>query len=259
MDAQIYLQQKLREKLSELQAKNPAYSLRAFSRKLGLNSGVVSSVLNGKRGVSRNTAVQIADRLGLDPQERSELLTQFPERRRQRHVESRRIHAHAQLNADQFHVISGWQHFAILSLMKTSDFRPDADWIATRLGIKAQDARAAIERLERLGMIEADAAGVWRRAHPQYRTPDDVANASIRRAHAQNLELAQRSLERDEVHERDFTGMVFAMDPAKLPEAKERVRKFQDELAEFLETGNKSEVFTFCTQLMPLTKQGVTK
>jgi hypothetical protein len=49
--------------------------------------------------------------------------------------------------------------------------------------------------------------------------------------------------------------MTMAIDPKKLPQAKERIRDFRRGLSEFLESGNRSEVYRINIQLMPVTKK----
>ena len=47
--------------------------------------------------------------------------------------------------------------------------------------------------------------------------------------------------------------MTMALDPEQLPEIKKRIRKFQDELAELIDKGNKKEVYEICMQVFPRT------
>src|SRR5581483_2789392 len=153
---------------------------------------------------------------------------------------------------DQFHVISEWYHFAILSLAETSDFRPDPQWIAGRLNIKVADAQAALARLERLRMIATDSHGAMKPTGVKHQAPDEVRALATRKAHLQNLDLANRSLERDAVAERDFTAITMAIDVAKLPIAKRMIREFRDQLSKLLENDARSEVYKLCVQLIPV-------
>ncbi len=255
MNEQMALQNLLRSRFGDLKVKNPSYSLRAFARKVGINSGALSAFLNGKRRVSRKMALRISDNLGLDPQERAEVLAHFQATFLKKSSPSAKSEPlqYLQLSSDQFRLISKWYHFAILSLMRTQGFKSDSDWIAERLGITATQSKEALERLSRLGMISIDSDGKIRRSKSKYRTTDDIANVSLRQGHAENLELAKDSLLKHSVTERDFTAATMSIDPKKLPEAKEKIRKFQDELAEFLESGTQAEVYKICIQLFPLT------
>ena len=49
---------------------NPAYSLRAFARDLGLPSSNLSNVLKGKQGLSIKSALQILERLKIKGRDR---------------------------------------------------------------------------------------------------------------------------------------------------------------------------------------------
>ena len=164
------------------------------------------------------------------------------------------------LSADAYRMIADWHHFAILSLLNTRGFRPDPAVIGARLGIGTKAASQAIERLERLGLLEVTRQRTgrvtsMRRTARRFTTTDDIRNDSLRGAHSSNLELARRSLERDAVEERDFSAMTLAFDHETMPKAKELIRRFQDELADLVETSRADEVYKLCVQLFPLTRK----
>ena len=259
MNAQISIQKLLNGKYEEMRAKNAAFSMRAFARRLDVCPSTLTRVLNGERSVSRPLAEQLCDKLVLDPQERADVLDTFPTSRRyrkdaQRTSQDEADPSYLQLSADQFRIIGEWYHFGILSLIKTKGFKNDPEWISERLGISARDAAAAIERLERLGMIKRDDQGKLIRTRPRARTSDDVLNLSLQKAHRQNLELGQEALTSIPVELRDFSAITMPTTPELLPKAKELIRKFQDDLSELLESKPGTEVYKFCTQLFPLTK-----
>lgn len=57
---------------------NPRYSLRAFAQTLGVPSGRLSEFLSGKRRPTAKISAQIADRLGLSPEQSQALsINQF--------------------------------------------------------------------------------------------------------------------------------------------------------------------------------------
>lgn len=261
MNEQIAIQRILHSRLTELQAKNPQYSVRAFAKRVGVTPGTLSLILLGKRRVSHKLASKIADQLALDPQERSEVLPKIelgkkPRSYRKQVAAGEIQPGYLQLTADQFQLIADWKYFAILNLIPLSDFQNDSTWIAGRLGISIKETDEALERLKRLEMIAIDAeTGRMTRTQSQYRSTDDIASVSLRRSHFQTLDLASQSLEKDSVQERDFTWITFAMNPEKMSEAKILIRKFQDELSDLLEaTETPAEVYRMAIQLFPLTK-----
>ncbi|MBF0363185.1 MAG: TIGR02147 family protein [Oligoflexia bacterium] len=278
-DGQMVFKMKLVEIFSEAQNKNSSYSLRAFARRLAVSPSALSEILNGKRRVSRKFVQKTLVRLALPPNESFNILEHFPSvvcsnsNSKNGHSSSKGKNKRDSTNSnsnsdsdsetrssipslelamDQYHLISEWYHFAILSLAEIENFRSDVKWIASRLGIKIPEAKAAINRLLKLGLIKEDEKGNLISTGIQYKTTDEVANLAIRRAHVRNLELAQNSLEKYGVSERDFTSRTFAIDVSKLPEAKKLIRKFREDMSNLLEVGNKTEVYTVCINLFPL-------
>jgi len=67
------------------------------------------------------------------------------------------------------------------------------------LCIKTAEAKAAIERMLRLGMLERGRGGKLVPATTSYHSPDGVSDASMRRNHAKHLDMALSSLESDPV------------------------------------------------------------
>jgi uncharacterized protein (TIGR02147 family) len=157
-----------------------------------------------------------------------------------------------QLNMDHYHVISEWYYFAILSLAETKGFKDDPEWIARRLNLTVTESKIALKRLARLGLLKRNKNGhlVWAGIH--FRTSNDIANMSLRKSHYQNLDLARASLDKDSLETRDFSSMTMAIDPEKIPQAKDMIKKFRRTLSAFLESGDKKEVYRICMQMFPL-------
>jgi uncharacterized protein (TIGR02147 family) len=258
MKAQIAIQNLLRKRLADAQINNPQYSLRAFSNKVGVHVGALSSIMNGKRNVSRDLAERVVARLMLDPQERAEILELFPVKRSQKEMRDEVAQGvvlnarYRELSAQQFKVIAEWEHFGVMALLRCPEKFENAAQVAARMGITEARARLVIERLIELKMVNVEADGSLKRSEENFRTSDDVADISVRKAHDESLELARKSLYRDSVEERDFSSITIAVDPEKLSMAKERIRQFQDELAQLLDTGTKTEVYRVSMQMFPL-------
>ena len=257
MEEQLTIQKLLRSHLLLAQGKNPKYSLRSYSRKVGIHAGALSSIMNGKRNVSREMAEKITRKLLVDPQERAEILNLFPEKRKYRNTEEMQQDtgpSYLEIESSSFKLIAEWEHFAVLSLVKTTDFKNKYKWIADRLGITKFRAQEVVERLISLGFLELTDAGDLKRVKAKIRSSDETVDLSVRKSHEENLELAKESLQRDSIHERDFTIITMAVDPEKMSKAKEMIRKFQDDLSEVMEAGKKKEVYRLSIQLFPLSR-----
>ena len=69
MEAQLFLQKSIREKLDELREKNNQFSLRAFARILKVSPASLSEFLNGKRVLSPKMLKKLAENLCLPPED----------------------------------------------------------------------------------------------------------------------------------------------------------------------------------------------
>lgn len=246
----------MQSELVAAKARNPAFSLRAFARRIGLYSSTVSEILGSGRAITPKMGRRILEGLGTPPVEAAVILEALSKRTgvRDSKLQSSALQF-AEVTMDQFTAVSDWRYFAILSLADTHDFQGKPEWVASRLGIKRQEATVALKRLVRLGMLLKKPGGKYAPTGKQFDTPTDIANLSLRKHHYQNLDLARRSLDEDELLKRDFSFINMAVDPAKLPEVKRRIREFRNELCAFFESGKRKEVYKMCIQLFPLTKE----
>ena len=145
-------------------------------------------------------------------------------------------------------------YFAILSLAETEDFIDEPEWISDRLNISINESRKAIDILKKINLLEMNKDGKWQASGNQFSTPSDIANMSIRKNHFQSLELAKKSLETDDVDSRDFSGVTMAINPQKIPEAKNMIKEFRRILCDFLEDGDQKEIYRLNVQLFGLSK-----
>lgn len=253
MEAQLYLQQTLRERLDELRERNSSFSLRAFARLLGVSPASLSEFLNGKRVLSAKMIKKLAQRLCLSPvqiEELEEKLNRDKKGITHTPITDKKI---IQLKNDQYYLVSDWHYYAILCLARTEDFRDDYIWIAKRLKTNVKNVKEAMERLMRLGILVYTREGRLVTQEIFLSTDEDIPNTSLKKRHSENLEAARESLFIDDVLTRDFSFVTVATDPKKLPDAKKMIREFRDELIKFLTEGEKTEVFEISMQMFPRT------
>jgi uncharacterized protein (TIGR02147 family) len=254
MEAQLYLQKTLREKLDELKTKNNSFSLRAFSRLLGVSPASLSEFLNGKRALSQKMIMKMADRLCLSPDEFTTLSDKLVRDKNgiDHKIPDRKT---IQVQNDQYYLVADWHYYAILCLAETDNFESDSAWIAKRLKTNQKKVSDALERLLRIGLLEYDNNGHLKYQDITITTSEDMPNTSIKKRHSDTLDAAKESLFTDDVMLRDMSSATMAIDPKKLPQAKKMIREFQDRLCEFLEAGgDKSEVYEVSMQIFPRTQ-----
>lgn len=260
---QIHIQNLIRSGLSDIKSKNPNFSLRAYAKKLSLSPSALSEILNGKRKVSKKLAGRIVEKMNLDPTEAHNVLNlfdqktarlDFVEQGHQGHIPEAPANIDfLKLSSDQFNLISEWQHFAILSLMETEDFKSDVNWIAQRLSLSVTQAQASVDRLIRLGFVFKKNKKLITNKQALL-TSDNIPNQAVRKSHYADLRLAEKALDNCPVDERDFTAITIPANKKNLAKAKKMIREFQDKLTLCLEQGPKDEVFKFTFYLYPLTQ-----
>ncbi len=247
---------KLREALSSRQRKNSSYSLRAFAKDLEIDSSNLSAILQKKRSLPQNRAKAFARKLKLSPKESALFVSSTI--RKQMRLDSIKVNEEAKnylLDEKYYKVISEWEYYAFLQLLKTDDFQPDVEFISSRLGISTSRARLIIENLISIGLIERTAGHGFRRLSPSLETSEDIESQALQESHSEALRIAVEKLERIPVGLRDFSSVTMAIDPKKLPKAKAIVREFQEKLYALLADGKKTEVYQFNCQLFPLTQK----
>ena len=239
---------------------NPRYSMRAFASLLDLPSGRVSQLLSAKRRFTPKLGKKIAERLGYDPN-RARRVLELIEQSRKPHIsiESEEIGSEAGalvlLDMDQFESIADPLHFSILSLLETEGASGDPAFIARRLRVSRVEARTALERLLRLGLVRYEGERLVLTHASGVTTSHDIRSTALRLSHKKVLQEACDSLDDIAVELRDITSMTMAIDPLKLPQAKEKIREFRRGLSKFLESGRKSEVYRINIQLIPVSSR----
>ncbi|MBI3557121.1 MAG: TIGR02147 family protein [Deltaproteobacteria bacterium] len=229
----------LNEELARRMRVNPRYSLRSFARQLGVSPGELSELLRGKRKLSFKLAVKIAIKLDLSMDEKNHLLSLVQGEEQLLHGQVPALALSSrQLTLDMFHVVSDWFCFAILTLADCIDFKWDTTWIARRLAISETEVRIALERLERVGLIERKGKS-FVAVKDYVMTPSGIPSEAIRNYHRTLLSKAIEALELQSVFERDISGISLALDPAQLPALKKEISDFQDRIVQRYSQGKK--------------------
>ncbi|SMF71265.1 TIGR02147 family protein [Pseudobacteriovorax antillogorgiicola] len=236
--------------------------MRSFARDLGVDSGFLSRILKGSRRLSLSKAHSISDKLSLSAKDRErflylvrlalidddEDLKRSIERQLQRHSEPQSV-----LGASSFKVISKWYHYAILELTFKEDFESQPSYISQKLNISQFEAKMAIERMVRLGLLARDSNGSLKKTKSNI---GDLCapSESARCRHKDILEKASRSLEKQSFEEKVQLGATFCIDKKLLPETRQRIQVFLQDLNDFLESGDREEVYEMNVSLFSLEK-----
>jgi uncharacterized protein (TIGR02147 family) len=236
----------LRAELASRTSRNPRYSSAAFARDLGLSKAYLSLLLSGRRPFTRALGLKLAARLRLARPEAEYLAllceqasAGTPELERQhaaRLASFKRANQVTVLSLESFRMISEWRSSAVLEALTIAGTPAE---ISRVLKVDPAEVRETLARLGRLKLVEKRKGRYFRRDEGHLSTPHDLQSQALRAFHRQILEKAAAALESQPPAERQISGVTVALDPERLPEAKERIRVFMRELSQELGASGK--------------------
>lgn len=262
-DPRVYLIDVIKHK----QNKNRSFSLRSFSKKMGLNNhGQISLIINNKRPLNLDIAKRLSSVLSFSPEEgyyfnllilKQNALSPDEQSIYKNLLEKiKKNDDFKTLTLDEFKFIANWYHIAILEMSTLPDFRATPEWISKRLRFKISETEIseAIRILINLELlIYCPAKLCLVRSAQILKTPNDIPSEAIQLFHMQSLENASQAIRSSQIEEREFSSYTMNIDKSKIPLAKEMMRNFQRELANHLESSDGQNTFQFQMQFFSLT------
>lgn len=243
----------LKDKFHKRALKNQNYSLRAYSRDLGLTSGHLSDILNRKTGISLEKAKQISLKLSLSAPDENLFLTLVKMNSTSGpNIETNQILSHDSsyitLADDYYRVLTEWFYFAIVELVRVQDFQNDDNWIANRLGINLYDVRPAIERLLRVELLK-DIDGELLQTYDYFISPSGTPLDTAKKFHKQILSKAIEAVDKQAIEERNFTSGFLRVRKEDLPKIGEKIKEFRRQMASEIESGEGHDcIYAFSIQ-----------
>ena len=238
----------LRDYYDSRKAFNPAYSLRAFSDKIGFKAkDFISRVMQGSKNLSEQSAQKVAFglRLGKTETEFFCALVQFNQAESSEDrdrafgkmqevlklvhfTKTQHLMAHY-----QYQVYSDWRHLVVRSLIGMYGFSGDYKELGARVHpkISASEARESVELLEACGLISRDEGGNYQLAQSAITTGDSTSKTALRGFHQKSLKLAADSIDRDEPGTRNVSGLTLGISKDGYARIVERINAFRKEIA----------------------------
>lgn len=239
--------QVLMQYMEKIRQKNPAFSLRAFSKKVGISPGRMSELMAGKRQMTFYYADRISDGLKLTDAEREEL-------RAFSNVRGRKLANSRVLRDQEVEMLSSWEYYAILNVLNLNGIKKTSENIARRLGLPLDKTIERLKTLQRTGYIEWNAeSGAYKRIVRGLDTEVDVPSSALRQFQSQHIMKSLEVMHQVPVQLRDYSTITMSINPKKLDKAKKAIARFQDRISILLEDGDRTEVYDLTIQLFPLT------
>lgn len=253
----------LRTEFEQRKLKNKRYSLRAFSKFLGLNHATLSQVMSKQKGLSLKMAIKITHRLGLDSIEKNKFLTSVtkcfsrsPSRRQEAEEKLKTLAKYKKITLtkhEEIPTINHWSHVAVFEVILTAKANTQAD-IAKILDLSEIKVANVLYTLSNLGFITKN-EDRYHSLRPTIHTTNDIPNESIAQYHASICLKAADSIHKQTVNIREFQNAIMCVDPKDIPEAKQMIRHFAQEF--YLKYHNEisiNKIYSFSMNFFKLSK-----
>lgn len=203
-------------------------------------------VMQGKRNLSEEMAVRVAKTLGLSDAETRYFkglvaltLSSSEDQKRLAQAEilcSVKELVSKEIPKTKVSVLSQWYHLVIRELVLLKDFEPSGEWISQKLRglISPDEAERSLNALLKTGFLKIH-EGRWVQSDPVLDTGDALEDWIAVKFHKDTLRIWSECLESAEKSQREFGLLNIPIDSEKIPELKERMRKFQNEIIGWLQ------------------------
>lgn len=236
-----YLQRKTR---------NPRYSIRAFSRDLGISSGRINNYLNGSEIPGEKNLDRMITALKL-PSKKAAALKKAAQTSR---YLNRGLGFSKALNEQEFSQISSWQTWSILTLFQASDFQPTVTWFTKKIGFSVSQVEKSLQQLEQVGLI-CKKNSFFELTCKNVTTTNDIPSESIRKFHKQFIKLAENSLDQVPIDQRDISSITMCVNPEKVAQVKELIWEFRSRVNSLMEDStNSNQIYQLNIQLFPISQ-----
>jgi len=256
------------DRLTELHVERSQYSRRYICRKLGLASNnYLKLIIEGQRRLTDSLAPKLAEILGLSDRETEFFLdlVGYNQARtttaKNKALNDLRLHRRFvqvhQLAIDAFDYFADPITVAMRELVALEDFQEDPDWISARLRQPAtpRQIRAAITKLERLGLLARDPNGRLHAVDAHQDSGAQLGSAPLRTYHVNMLRLAGEAMELPPTT-RYYQGLTVSIPGSAYERIVAQVQKAVEEVRSIVDEARPCEhVYHLELAFFPLTKR----
>lgn len=229
------------------QEKNKRYSLRAYSRDLGISSSRLSEILNGKVGMSVARASQIAGKLGLDESEKQVFLDLVESEHARSLVAKQLARKRLQERKQRVQVVQTelpkavvvWQDLVLLECLRGIPTNQASGLLSEKLGLSTDEVEASLKRLKDEGLIAGDNQVL--EVQRVYALSSRNESEQVQRILRQMIDMSIEALEKKDVHSRDVTSIIFRFAKSDWSKICDRVHDFCSQLKSEFEVADTNE------------------
>ncbi|MCO4753478.1 MAG: TIGR02147 family protein [Bacteriovoracaceae bacterium] len=258
----------LRESWEKKRGFNKNFTLRAWAKQLGISSyGTLHQMIKGMRPFPKKYAIALGESLNLGAKEvlYFETLIDYERSKTLKEKEhfANRLKELAPGEKITTYEVNSFQYLkdplngAIIEMTSLKDFNSDPIWIKERLAINASvnEIKEALRILNELEFLKFDENGKLKRQHIKIRSTKDVKSQALREYHKNIMRHASDALETQDVLEREYNAVAFGVKKSSIPEIKENIRKYINDLVQEHEAidGEAEDIYQLSNQFYKLT------
>jgi uncharacterized protein (TIGR02147 family) len=161
----------------------------------------------------------------------------------------------AVLRRNQYTYFSQWYHPVVRELVTQQDFRSDYARLARSVNpaITIRQARASVQLLLALGLVQKDGKGRLRQSDTAITTGEQYTSLAVRRFQKTAAGLAAEALERVPKEARDISTLTAGVSAAGFARMREEMARCRRRLAQIASEDNPADrVYQLNMQLFPV-------
>jgi uncharacterized protein (TIGR02147 family) len=244
------------------------FSYRYFSQRLGINSpSFLKHVIDGQRNLTPQMIERFAKALGFSPKEKKFFYNLVLFNQATTSVEKQEYYAvlrsmisgvkEAVLNSNQNDFYSNWYTPVIRELICLYDFKDNYDLMASVLKpkIEAAQARAAVNLLLKLNLVEKLENGRYKQTSSAIVADDSVSSTAIRTFTRNMLDQSKTALETIDRNNRHISGITMGISPEAYELLITEIEAFKDRVKFIVNHDNKSNrIYQMNISLFPVSE-----
>jgi uncharacterized protein (TIGR02147 family) len=161
------------------------------------------------------------------------------------------------LSPDKYTYFAKWYHAALRELLYYFPFRGDFKMLGRQLqpSVPAPKVKAAIQLLEKLGLIRRDDHGVYRQTSALLSTDEMGASMHVENFQVETMRLGIEALERHSDEKRDISTLTATLSHESVEKVKHILKETRQKIMAIAEADEKVDrVMQINFQMFPLTK-----
>lgn len=244
------------------------FSYRYFAQKIGINSpSFLKSVIDGKRNLTASMAERFSRALELNAKERSYFTNLVSFNQAKTLTEKQRCYdimrsmseqlKESVLEEDQFNFFSNWYIPVIRELVCVKDFKENYEALGASLEppIAESRAKASVELLLRLRLIEKTKSGTYKQTSAAVIANESVTSAAVRTFTQTMLDHSKNCLDTVSKDNRHISGITMGLSRQTYEIITKEIEAFKERLKIIVNHDtNVDRVYQINVSLFPLSK-----